>query len=83
MEAIELVKSAAYVGRFILCTRHNDRTGFSEVHVSQEIEHYFDKDMNELGYIAFVGTGLETVVTSISGRKWDQSFLDKYQILPI
>lgn len=42
-----------------------------------DIEHYFDANQGELGYIVFPGTEDETVIRFNPPRKWSEQFLDE------
>jgi hypothetical protein len=72
---------AVYQGRFIMNARYNPESGDYDLNeISSDIIHYFNKDMLEIGYVAFPYTKYELVETFPDSRAWDGSFLRRYLI---
>ena len=75
MKPSELILNAEYIGRLVI-----SRNPFTQL---KDLEHYFNSDKEEIGYIAFPRTKFESVIKFDPPRKWNKSFLDKYHLISL
>ena len=75
-EKVKLLEDAYFVGILNLGLSSFGRTK----PLFSELVHYFNINIEEIGYISFPDSSLETVKIFDIPRKWDKSILDKYSI---
>ena len=75
VESKALIEASTLKGGVVI-----PRSFYAEARWSySDIEHYFDANRNELGYISFPGTEYEYVIRFNPPRKWSPKFLDALQ----
>ena len=47
----------------------------------RELQHYFNDDFIEIGFISFNGSEFENMQLFPNGREWDLSFFDNYELI--
>ena len=80
MNKQELIANSYYKGNIILWNRD---LGRDSKKVDYTITHYFDTNLDEIGFIAFAGTKFESIKIFEPKRIWDESFIKKYEIVEI
>ncbi len=75
----DLLANAEYVGHILIESRRGFYRPF-ELVPFDEITHYFNADMQELGMIAFRDSPVETVLIHNPPRIWGESILNRSQI---
>ena len=75
----DLLADAEHVGHILMESRGTYYQAFTLTPFS-EITHYFNKDMKEVGMIAFAFSPVETVLIHDPPRMWSPEFLKKSQI---
>ena len=81
-EKEELESRSKFKGHILLESRHSWYREPEKVPFI-EITHYFNSDMQELGYVTFEGTRFQNVHLFNPPRVWAKEFLDNCQITPI
>jgi hypothetical protein len=76
---LALVLRAAYTGNVLLEYRRSIFTDETELRPLNEIAHYFDVNMAELGMIAFPNSTCETVLIHNPPRMWGKTQLARCQ----
>lgn len=79
MTKTELINKAKFKGMLILKKR-NWLTDLDTISLFYDTVHYFDENMEEIGYIGFPGTKHETLHIFNPYRLWSKNILADYHI---
>ena len=81
MTVKELKEKATFVGSTILRNQKYDyMSGKYEDVINTDLQYYFDENMVEIGYVAFVHSRFESVHIFPNGRKWGKENLNNLTI---
>jgi hypothetical protein len=70
----DLIDQAVEVGKLVLRNQHGKLTTF------KELEHYFNSEGDEIGYVSFAHTEHEAVHLFSPPRKWGKEIKQEYSM---